>query len=219
MRQPITRELAEAICDVLTGVVDPSGRMAVSTARCAGQIPIYYNHPNGSAWHQGDSIGFKNYVDCSHTPRYFFGYGLSYTTFEYSDLTVERSVAAPDETVCISAAVTNTGNRKGTEVVQLYVKDVYASMTRPVMELAGFKRVELNPGETRKVTFLLQPDQLAFLDEEMKWKIEKGRIEVFVGSSSREEDLKLRGSFEISADKMIEGRTRTFYARAQVSPE
>ena len=129
---------AEAIVNVLTGKVNPSGKLPVSVAYHTGQLPVYYNHPNGSSWHQGGSIGFVNYVDCPHTPRYFFGHGLSYTTFAYSNLQVDKKEAEPFEEVHISCDIANTGDVAGTEVVQLYLKDVHASMVRPCMELQGF---------------------------------------------------------------------------------
>ena len=201
---------AEAVTDALLGRLNPSGKMPLSTARCAGQIPVYYNHPNGSMWTQGPSIGFADYMDCSHRPRYCFGYGLSYTTFAYSGLTLDKKEVKPFETVNISLKVKNNGKCAGTEIVQLYVKDIYASMTRPQKELQGFARVELQPGEEKEVTFSLQPSQMAFLDEDMRWKIEKGEFEVQIGSSS--EDIRLKDSFTVTENAYLSGKTRAFYA-------
>ena len=201
---------AEAVVNVLTGDDNPSGKLPLTVARSAGQIPIYYNHPNGSAWHQGASIGFQDYVDMSHTPRYFFGHGLSYTTFLYEDLHLEKKQVNPAEDLKISLTVQNTGEVSGTEVVQLYLRDEKASMTRPVKELQGFARVSLAPGEKKKVVFNVNPSQMAFLDEDMRWKIEKGEIKVQAGSSS--EAIRLEDAFEISRDLWIEGRERRFYA-------
>lgn len=205
---------AQAVTEVLLGNTNPSGKMPVTTARCAGQIPVYYNHPNGSCWHSGESVGFQNYVGLSHKPRYVFGYGLSYTTFEYSNLTVngseEEIQVNPKDSVTISFTIRNTGKVKGTEIVQLYLRDPYASMLRPVQELAGFQRVELEPGESRDISFHVEPSQTAFMTKEMKWKIEKGRIEVAIGSSSEEQPLK--GAFFIKEDCYIDGRDREFYA-------
>ena len=203
---------AQALVDVLTGAYNPSGKMPVSTAFNAGQIPVYYNHPNGSAWHQGESIGFANYVDMPHTPRYFFGYGLSYTTFAYSGFCCDRKEVRPDEPFRISVTVENTGEVAGTEIVQLYLKDVYASMTRPVMELAGFIRVDLEPGESADVTFTAEPSQLAFLDREMKWKIEAGTIQAMIGASSA--DIRYVTELTVTEDRYIDGRMRKFYAEA-----
>lgn len=203
---------AEAVVDVLLGNYNPGGKLPLSVARHAGQIPVYYNHPNGSAWHQGESIGFVNYVDLPHTPRYFFGYGLSYTQFAYSDLRISREETGAHECVEISLKVKNTGSRQGDEVVQLYLRDRYASVTRPVKELAGFLRVTLEPQECKKVTFAVHASQSAFLDRSMRWKTEKGIIEVEVGSSS--EDIRLKGQYRIREDAWIQGKDRVFYAKA-----
>lgn len=224
---------AEAIAEVLLGEYNPGGKLPVSVARNAGQVPIYYNHPNGSAWHQGESIGFKDYVDMPHTPRYFFGHGLSYTTFEYKDLKLSaadvktmdlnrgaKSGAAPALEIdplgaaVVELTVENTGKYDGDEVVQLYLRDSFASVSRPVKELAGFSRVHLKTGEKRTVRFTVRASQTAFLDREMKWKIEKGEIEVQVGSSS--EDIRLADAFMIGRDAWIEGRERAFYAEVEV---
>lgn len=201
---------AEAVANVLTGRYNPSGRLPLTVARSAGQIPIYYNHPNGSAWHQGPSIGFKDYVDMPHTPRYFFGHGLSYTSFAYSSLELDKREVSPLEDLVISVKIKNTGNVSGTEVVQLYLRDICASMTRPVKELQGFARVELKPGEEKTVCFTVAPSQTAFLDEDMRWKIEKGEIEVQLGASS--EDIRLTNSFYITEDSWIRGCDRRFCA-------
>ena len=205
---------AEAVAAVLLGKYNPSGKMPVSAAYNAGQIPVYYNHPNGSAWHQSPSIGFTDYVDCPHRPRYCFGHGLSYTTFEYSDLYIDRREAAPFEKLTASFKVKNTGSMAGTEVVQLYLKDVQASMTRPNKELQGFARVWLEAGEEKEVRFTISPSQMAFLDEDMKWKIEKGEIEVQVGASS--EDIRLTDSYTVTKNAWLEGRERSFCAGVEI---
>lgn len=207
-----------AVAEILCGKICPSGKMPVTTARCAGQIPMYYNHPNGSSWHQGESVGFRNYVDLPHEPRYCFGYGLSYTSFEYSDLRIKAADSRgetvpqlnPDGEVEISFTLKNTGGITGTETVQLYLRDSYASMLRPVKELQGFCRAELKPGEEKRITFRCAPSQMAFLTHEMKWKIEKGRYEACVGASS--EDIRLTGAFEVTEDRFTEGRNRRFWA-------
>ena len=204
---------AEAIVNALIGEYNPGGKLPVCVARTSGQIPIYYNHANGSAWHQGDSIGFKNYVDMSHTPRYFFGYGLSYTTFAYSDLKMDRDEISPDGEIRVEVTVENTGAYAGDEVVQMYFRDPFASQTRPVKELAGFQRIHLKPGEKKTIIFTMQASQTAFLDRNMNWKVEKGKIEIQIGSSS--EDIRLEGSFWITDNLVIEGRKRAFYAGAQ----
>ena len=189
--------------------------MPLSTARCAGQIPVYYNHPNGSMWTQAPSIGFTDYVDCPHRPRYCFGHGLSYTSFEYSDLQLDKQETKPFEAVTVCVKVRNAGACAGTEIVQLYVKDVHASMTRPYKELQGFARVALQPGEEKEISFTLQPSQMAFLDEDMRWKIEKGEFEVQIGSSS--EDIRLKDSFRVTENAWLAGRTRAFYALGEIN--
>ena len=201
---------AEALVNILIGKVNPSGKLPVSVAYHAGQVPIYYNHPNGSAWHQGDSIGFANYVDLPHTPRYYFGHGLSYTTFAYSDVHFSVKELQPEGEVQINFTLKNTGSVRGTEVVQLYVRDCYASMVRPCMELAGFRRVTLEAGEEKEVSFTLKASQLAFLDLDYHWKIEAGEVEIMIGASSA--DLRLSDSIHITESRLIEGKTRAFWA-------
>ena len=205
---------AKAIVRVLKGEENPSGRLPVCVAYNAGQIPIFYNHVNGTSWHQGESIGFANYVDMPHTPRYYFGYGLSYTTFEYSDLQTDRESMAAEGSIQVTVKVSNTGKVAGTDVVQMYVRDVYASMVRPEKELAGFARVTLLPGETKTVQFILKASQLAFLTSDMKWKIEKGAVDVMIGKSCNE--IELSKQIQIENDAWIDGAERGFYARSEV---
>lgn len=219
---------AQAIVDVLLGDYNPGGKLPLSVARCAGQIPLYYNHPNGSAWHQGESIGFAEYVDMPHTPRYYFGYGLSYTDFSYSDLRIwaegteetkgvgkveeddDKIHVSPRGRIHVRFALQNIGDRAGDEVVQMYVRDCHATMVRPVKELAGFKRIHLEPGEIREITFSMKASQMAFLDEEMRWKTEKGELEIQVGASS--EDIRLQGTYTVTEDGYIDSCNRGFYA-------
>ena len=201
---------AQAICDVLLGDYNPGGKLPVSVAHNAGQVPVYYSHPWGSGWHQSESIGFTDYVDCPHRPRYPFGFGLSYTSFAYADLEISREEVPAGESVEIAFTVENTGPVPGDEVAQLYISDVYASMTRPVKELAGFARVHLKPGEKKRLAFTLHTSQLAFLDQDMKWKIEHGQILVEAAASS--EDVRLSGSFRIDGDMWIAGKSREFWA-------
>lgn len=207
---------AEAVVDALLGKYNPGGKLPVSVAYHAGQIPVYYNHPNGSAWHQGESIGFVNYVDLPHTPRYYFGHGLSYTTFTYADLRISEEEIDAQGSVRIEATVSNAGECAGDEVVQLYLADRYASMTRPVKELAGFVRISLKPGEKTRVAFEVAASQMAFLDRDMRWKIEKGTIGVEIGSSSF--DIRLTGEYRVGNDGWIEGKNRAFYAKASIKP-
>lgn len=204
---------AQAVVDALLGEYNPGGKLPVSVALHAGQIPIYYNHPFGSAWHQGESIGFANYVDLPHTPRYVFGHGLSYTSFEYSDFSVSKTEVGPSENVVFTVKITNTGSLAGDEVAQLYVTDRYASRTRPVQELCGFCRVQLDAGEQKTLRFTLQPSQLAFLDKDMRWKIEKGSFDFRIGASS--EDVRGACSVTVTESEWIDGKTRAMCALAE----
>ncbi len=201
---------AEAIVDVLTGSYDPSGRLPVSIARNAGQVPIYSAHPYGSSWHQGASIGFAEYVDALHTPRHPFGHGLTYTTFEYAGLRLSQREIAASGSVDVTFTLSNTGDRAGTEVVQFYIRDRYASLSRPVLELAGFRRVQLAPGESAEVSFSLSMSQLAFVDSALQWRVEAGEVDVFIGASS--EDLRLADVFTVTSDLLVDGASRAFYA-------
>ena len=171
-----------AIMNILTGEVNPSAKLPVTIPRHVGQTQLIYNHKPSQYFH--------NYKDGATTPLYRFGYGLSYTTFDISDVKLSRSVIAPDETIEVSAKVKNSGSRRGTEVVQLYINDLYSSATRPIKELKGFARVELEAGESRTVTFNLTPEMLAFYDFDMNFVVEPGDFEIMVGSSSDDADLK-----------------------------
>ena len=204
---------AQAIVETLTGENNPSGKLPVCVAYHAGQIPVFYNHPMGSSWHQGESIGFQTYADLPHKPRYPFGYGLSYTTFSCQNLVIDKKEIDPDEKLAISIEVTNTGSCAGTEVMQLYLHDRCASMVRPCRELAGFARITLKAGETGSVVFTIDPSITAFLDEDMRWKIEKGDVDILIGTSS--EDIHQTGTFRIRRDLWIDGKYRMFYAKAK----
>lgn len=205
---------AEAIADVLVGEYNPSGKLPVTVARHAGQIPVYYNHLNGSSYDLGTKGGFKGYQDCPHEPRYYFGHGLSYTEFSYQDMKLLQKKVEPDGTVTVLVRVKNTGTRAGEEVVQLYVKDKNASMVRPAMELEGFQRIALEAGEEKCVKFELSVDQLAFLNRKNQWIVEQGEIEIMAGSSS--DDIRLRDTFQIVKNAVIDGRQRQFWAKAGV---
>lgn len=204
---------AEAIGRIIMGEYNPGGKLPVSVAYDAGQEPIYYNHYNGSSYHQGAMGAFFSYSNRPFEPRYCFGYGLSYTSFGYSRLTLSNKEIEPDGTVEITFEVTNTGGMAGDEIVQLYLKDQYATMSRPVMELVGFLRVNLRPGEKKQISFSVAMSQTAFLDKDRRWKIESGTFEVLVGASSQ--DIRLKDRFRIISDAWIEGRERELYAEAR----
>ena len=177
-------EAGHAIADVLFGDFNPSGKLPISFPRHVGQTPVYYNHKNtGRPETEGD-VFWSHYTDESNEPLYPFGFGLSYTTFEISAPELSTSTLAMDGEVQVTVTVKNTGKRAGAEVVQLYVRDLVGSVTRPVKELKGFKRVELGPGEVERVVFTLTADDLAFYSRRDRWEAEPGEFVVFVGSSS-----------------------------------
>lgn len=206
---------AEAVADTLLGDYNPGGKLPVSVAFHAGQIPVYYNHPFGSCWHQGESIGFVNYVDLPHTPRYFFGHGLSYTTFAYENFAASAVSVTQGEMLQFSMDICNTGGCAGDEVVQLYVSDCCASMTRPVQELVGFRRVHLEAGARKHLVFTVDLSQLAFLDKDMRWKIEKGDYEFRVGGSS--EEVRATATVKLMENAWIDGKMRAMAAHAEVT--
>ena len=176
-------ETGPALAAVLFGDVSPSGKLPATFPRSVGQIPLYYNHKNTGRPTGPDKYTSK-YTDLPVTPLFPFGHGLSYTTFGYSDLRLSAPRIAPAGTLRVSVTVTNTGAREGVEVVQLYVHDEVASVTRPVRALAGFRRVSLKPGEARTVDFQLTPKELGLYNREMKFVVEPGKFRVFVGGSS-----------------------------------
>ena len=176
-------ETGPALAAVLFGDVSPSGKLPVTFPRAVGQIPLYYNHKNTGRPTGPDKYTSK-YIDLPVTPLFPFGHGLSYTTFSYSDLRLGAPRITPTGTLRVSVTVTNTGSREGAEVVQLYVHDEVASVTRPVRALAGFRRVSLKPGEARTVEFSLTPKELGLYNKDMKFLVEPGKFRVFVGGSS-----------------------------------
>ena len=199
-----------AVAEALVGEYNPGGKLPVSVAYHASQLPVYYNHYNNCSYHQGGSIAFADYVDCPHHPRYYFGYGLSYTNFAYNDLKLSTECLGPGESLKVEFDLTNTGDVYGDEVVQLYFADKYATVIRPVKELCGFKRVCLAPKETRHLTFTVRDSQFAFLDRDMKWRVEKGEMKLEVAASS--EDVRLSAAFRIAETSFVDGKTRGFYA-------
>ena len=184
-----------AIADTLFGDVDPGGKLPVTFPRSVGQVPIYYDHKNTGRPPGGDSEDDSRYIDIPWTPLYPFGYGLSYTQFKLSNLQLSASPIRPQGSITIGVDVENTGDRAGDEVVQLYLHDLVASVTRPVKSLKGFERVSLRPGESRHVEFTLGPGQLGFYDQAMHFNVEPGTFKVMVGTSSEEG---LESSFEVS---------------------
>lgn len=173
-----------AIADVLFGDVNPGGKLPVTFPRAVGQVPLYYNHKNTGRPADPKEKYTSKYLDVPWTPLFPFGYGLSYTQFQISNLQLSAPRIRRDGQLKVSVDVQNTGQRAGDEVVQLYIRDVAASVTRPVRELKGFERVALRPGEKRRVEFTLGPDHLGFYNREMKFAVEPGEFKVYVGNSS-----------------------------------
>lgn len=181
-------ETGDAIADVVFGDVAPSGRLSASMPRNMGQIPIYYNHLNTGRPLPEDKdefVKFRSaYIDSPNSPLYPFGYGLSYTTFDYSDLALSSDTLPMDGELTASVTVTNAGNREADEVVQLYVRDMVGSIARPVKELKGFKRVGLKPGESKRVEFKLTPEDLKFYNFDLEYVNEPGDYRIFIGPDS-----------------------------------
>jgi len=198
-------EGGNAVADVLFGEYNPSGRLPVSFPLHVGHLPINYNRKPSS---------FRDYVFTTTKPLFPFGHGLSYTKFEYSSLNITPEKVGPAGTVAISCDIKNVGGRKGDEVVQLYIHDEVASVTRSVKELKGFKRMTLEPGEKKTVTFKLSMDQLAFYDRCLRLVVEPGTFRVMVGSSS--EDMRLTGTFDIVGESKVTPLSRTFFSEVTI---
>ncbi|HEY8399589.1 MAG TPA: beta-glucosidase BglX [Flavihumibacter sp.] len=181
-------EAGYAISDVLFGAVNPSGKLPVSFPRNVGQIPIYYSYKNTGRPLEGDEFQkFRsNYLDVSNTPLYPFGYGLSYTKFDYSAVRLSKTQLKGNEKLMAALTVTNTGNLAGEEVVQLYIRDIVGSNTRPLKELKGFRKISLNPGESKEIQFEITPDMLKFYDHNLRYDWEPGEFTVFIGTNSRD---------------------------------
>jgi beta-glucosidase len=174
------QESGRAVAAALFGDVNPGGKLPITIPRSVGHVPAYYNHKPSAR---------RGYLFESAEPLFAFGYGLSYTTFALSNLRLDRENVAIDETAHVSVDVTNTGPLAGDEVVQLYIRDVFSSVTRPVKELKGFRRVTLAPGATMTVTMEIPPEALALYDIDMNFRVEPGEFQVMVGTSSRDQDL------------------------------
>jgi beta-glucosidase len=190
------QESGRAIADVVFGDVNPGGKLPITIPRSVGHVPAYYNHKPSAR---------RGYLFDSVEPLFPFGFGLSYTTFEISNVRVERAESEPGDSTRVLADVVNTGARVGDEVVQLYIRDVVSSVTRPVKELKGFSRVSLQPGERTTVAFDLTPAHLAQWDIDMQYRVEPGEFRLMVGTSSRSEDLQAV-TLRVSGDEGIRAR-------------
>ena len=186
-------EAGNAIADVLFGDVSPGGKLTTTFPRSVGQIPLYYNHkPTGRPWDgQAEAKFLSNYLDSPNDPVYPFGFGLSYTTFSYSDLKLSKTSLKGNETLTASVTASNTGKYAGEEVVQLYISDPVASISRPVKELKGFQKIMLKPGESREVSFSITTDALKFYNSELKYDWEAGEFGIQVGGNSRDVKMKM----------------------------
>ena len=189
-------QAGNAIADILFGDVAPSARLPISWPRSVGQIPVYYNHKSTGRWTSGDRW-HTGYIDEDKTPLYPFGHGLTYTQFRYDNLKVQSLQIAATGSLRVSAEITNTGKIFGTEVVQLYVHDRVAPTSRPVRELKGFERVSLQPGEHKKVEFVVAAKELGSYDSDLKWVAPVGVFDVWVAPNSAEG---IAGTFEVVAD-------------------
>jgi len=174
------QETGHAIADVLFGDYNPGGKLPITIPRSVGHVPAFYNHKPSAR---------RGYLFDDVSPLYPFGYGLSYTTFSFSNLRLDRTNIRAKDSTRVHVDITNTGRRHGDEVVQMYIRDCVSSVTRPVKELKGFQRMPLQPGQTRTVTFEITPDLLSFYDINMKFGVEQGEFEIMIGNSSRDSDL------------------------------
>jgi beta-glucosidase len=177
-------QAGHAVADVLFGDVNPGGKLPVTFPRAVGQIPLYYNYKSTGRPPDPNNKYTSKYLDVPVTPLYPFGYGLSYTRFRIADLRLSARSIKPDGRLTVSVELENVGKRAGDEVVQLYVRDMAASVTRPVKELRGFERVTLRPGEKRRIEFALAPEHLGFYNRDMRFVVEPGAFKVFVGNNS-----------------------------------
>lgn len=174
------QETGHAVADVLFGDFNPSGKLPISIPRSVGHIPCFYNHKPSAR---------RGYLFDEITPQYHFGYGLSYTSFEFSNLRLEKDIIHLNESVKVFIDVKNTGKYEGEEVIQMYIRDLVSSVTRPVKELKGFKKIKLKAGESKTITLNILPEHLAFTNIHKKYVAEPGEFEIMVGNSSRDEDL------------------------------
>ncbi len=205
-----SEEGGNAVADVLFGDVNPGGKLPITFPRSVGQVPIYYGHkPSGGRSHwKGD------YVETSSKPLYPFGFGLSYTQFEFSNLRLDEATAPVGGEITVQIDVTNVGERSGDEVVQLYIRQNATTVTRPVKELKGFQRVTIEPQQMQTVSFCLKINQLGFYDQAQKFVVEPGKVEIMVGNSSQ--DIPCTGEFEILGSKTEIHASKVFFSESRV---
>ena len=174
------QETGDAVAEVLFGDENPGGKLPITIPRSVGHLPAYYNYKPAAR---------RGYLFDTVSPLYPFGFGLSYTTFRFSEPRLEKTLIQRNESTSVRVEVTNTGPVAGDEVVQMYIRDRISSVTRPLKELKGFKRITLAPGQKQTVTLPITPEHLAFYDINMKYVVEPGEFEIMIGNSSRSEDL------------------------------
>ncbi len=190
-------EAGNAIADVLFGDYNPSAKLPITFPLSVGQIPIYYNHFNTGRPAKNDNNHNYNssYTDLSIYPKYEFGFGLSYTTFEYSDIHLSKKKMKINEKIEVSLTIANTGKYNGEEIVQLYIRDKVGSIIRPVKELKDFTKIKLNAGESKPIKFYIDKEKISFYNQKLQWQAEPGEFELMIGASSS--DIRLRGEFEL----------------------
>jgi beta-glucosidase len=179
-------QAGHAIADVLFGDYNPSGKLPVTFPRSVGQVPIFYSMKNTGRPMDPNNKYTSKYLDESNAPLYPFGFGMSYTTFDYGNLTLDKTEMSNGDEMTVGVKVTNVGDRDGEEVVQLYIRDLVGSVTRPVMELKGFQKIALRPGEFKEVSFKLTYKDLEFYRKDMSFGCEPGKYLVFAGGNSRD---------------------------------
>ncbi|MEQ8225215.1 MAG: fibronectin type III-like domain-contianing protein, partial [Candidatus Eremiobacterota bacterium] len=193
-------EAGNAIADVLFGDYNPSGKLTVTFPRSVGQIPVYYNMKNTGRPMDEKNKYTSKYLDVPNSPLYPFGYGLSYTTFEYSPLTLDKKEISLKDTLKVSVTVKNTGSVTGEETVQLYIRDLVGSVTRPLKELKGFRKITVTPGKSETVVFKITAKDLAFYRRDMSYGVEAGDFKVFAGTNSSDV---MEGSFKLTQSGII----------------
>jgi len=196
-------EAGNAIADVLFGDYNPAGKLPMTFPRSEGQIPVYYNYKSTGRPSATDLAGVyrSGYIDMVNSPRYAFGYGLSYTNFNLTDLKLNKAKMDAKDSIIVTCNLSNTGKYAGEEVVQLYLQDVFASVTRPVKELKGFEKVYLKPGESKTIQFVINKEKLSFYDQKMNWTAEPGEFKLMIGNSS--DHIMLQSKFELEDDNKI----------------
>ncbi|MBC7745137.1 MAG: fibronectin type III-like domain-contianing protein, partial [Flavobacterium sp.] len=190
-------EAGNAMADVLFGDYNPAGKLPISFPRSEGQIPVFYAAKSTGRPSMNDQdIVYKSaYLDLPNSPKFAFGHGLSYTTFKYSDLKLSKSKISQNEILTVTFTLTNTGKYAGEEVAQLYLQDIFASITRPVKELKDFKKVMLAPGESKTIIFTIDKEKLSFYNQKMKWGAEAGEFNLMIGTASN--NILLASKFEL----------------------